>query len=308
LDHKIRLQDEAYRLGRDRYEAEKHRFFEQFYHDRAQLAVAGERFYTDRSMTVGLSAVDPLPAHLLLTIEIYDPCQSLAQMENLLHHGYLQDDQGRRLGSPVESTYDRLPSVHGLIVTLAYKHPFAEDRDPVAFVMQNESVEHRAPIVLALSRPTDEGAQARLLNDQEYRSLTTAQQTPTPLQQTQVIACRRVGRHLKVPVQLDIHGVIVPTTMILDTGSTMTVLPKALYNQGLAKPLDSLRTVQTRTANGILTCPVDRVGVSTSAFGKAMPVLLINSSMALLGTDYFSGYRFTVDLDQEHIVVHPTDE
>ena len=125
---------------------------------------------------------------------------------------------------------------------------------------------------------------------------------------TQVIHCRRVGMHRKVPVRLDIHGVEVKCAMLLDTGASVTVLPKSVYRRGLARPLSGLRRIRLKTANGPMTCPVDRLHVSTTAYGRTLPVALTNDSVALLGANYFEGYRITIDLDRACIYVHPVEK
>jgi predicted aspartyl protease len=124
----------------------------------------------------------------------------------------------------------------------------------------------------------------------------------------QVIHCQRVGMHLKVPVRLDIHGVEVKCSMLLDTGASLIVLPKSVYNRGLARPLSGLRRIRLKTANGPMTCPVDRLHVSTTAYGKTLSVALSNDSTSLLGANYFLGYRITIDLDRECIFVHSAEK
>ena len=93
--------------------------------------------------------------------------------------------------------------------------------------------------------------------------------------------------------------------MILDTGASVTVLAKSLYSQGIAKPLDSLPRLRMKTANGIITCPVDTLQISTSAYTNRIPVALTNDSISLLGANYFAGHRITIDLKNECIYIHP---
>ncbi len=66
-----------------------------------------------------------------------------------------------------------------------------------------------------------------------------------------------------------------------------------------------LETMRLTTANGTISCPVDTLRVSTAACAKTIPVALTDSSMSLLGADYFAGHMFTIDLDGECIYVHP---
>jgi predicted aspartyl protease len=123
--------------------------------------------------------------------------------------------------------------------------------------------------------------------------------------QATVIRCQRAGMHLKVPVTLDIHGVKINAAMILDTGASVTVLAKSLYSQGLAKPLDSLPRIRMKTANGMITCPVDTLEISASTYTNKIPVALTNDSTSLLGANYFAGHRITMDLKNECIYIHP---
>jgi predicted aspartyl protease len=110
---------------------------------------------------------------------------------------------------------------------------------------------------------------------------------------------------LKVPVTLDIHGVKIKTAMILDTGASLTVLAKSLYSQGLGKPLDSLPRIRMKTANGMITCPVDTLQISTSGYTNKISVALTSDSISLLGANYFAGHRITMDLENECIHIHP---
>ncbi|MFC1652914.1 aspartyl protease family protein [Planctomycetota bacterium] len=308
LQLKIKLQDETYTSARDRYESQKRLYFESYYQQQQSNGRAALRFYTDNKVTLGLTAVDVLPAYVLITLQVYGKQKDVLPTEDLANDIHLRDSQGRDLGTPEEIAYDRLSSINGLIVSMAYKQPHETERRPAALVINRNIFANQELISLVLPNDLNSNTSARRLSEDEYQMLTLAEAEEKYLGQEQAIQCQRIGMHLKVPVVLDIHGVEVRTAMILDTGASMTVLPKSIYNRGLTKPLDSLRTVQMQTANGMATCPVDRMLVSTTAYSKTMHVALTSGSMSLLGADFFAGHRITMDLERECIVVHPAGQ
>ena len=258
---------------------------------------------------VGLSSVERLPQHLLVTVEAYPQNipnnvtdRRLSTINGIEGRMHLVDAQGRRLGRPAETVYDRLSSVDGLIVTLAYKKLPHSKYKPTQLVVEPSALFNHKPIVLAVPSERD----TRMVRRSDLDEIVSLAQTPTPdSSPPTVIDCQRQGLQLKVPVVLNIHGVKVRTIMLLDTGASLTVVAASVYQQGLAKPLDSLRRIQVKTANGIITCPVDKIAVSTTAYTKELFVALTNDATSLLGADYFSGRRFTVDLQNKRIIVDP---
>jgi len=314
--------EKDYTQARQYYEAKKKQYFEAFEDDQRDGHAAEGRFYTDASMILGLSGIDILPQHVLVTIEAYDktatkqPCESnekvptsrqrgLSSIQGLEKQIRLIDKQGVEFGPPVETEYDRLYTVNGIIVTLAYERHPDSGKIPDRLLIEPSTFKNSIPISLTILLNTHKNH----VNDPlKTAELFLIDQSDSPNQvnkQTNVIPCQRAGMHLKVPVTLDIHGVKIETAMILDTGASVTVLAKSLYSQGIAKPLDSLPRVRMKTANGIITCPVDTLQVSTSAYTNKIPVALTNDSISLLGANYFAGHRITIDLKNECIYIHP---
>ena len=321
-DNRIGGAEKDYTQARQHYEAKKKQFFEAFKDDRQDRHAAEGRFYADASMILGLSGIDILPQHVLVTIEAYaktatrQPWQSnekvpanrqrgLSSIQRLEKRIRLIDKQGVEFGPPVETDYDRLCTVDGIIVTLAYERHPDSGRIPDRLLIEPSTFRNSTPISLTILLNAHKDHASDPMKTAEL-FLTGQSDSPNQVnEQTNVIRCQRAGMHLKVPVTLDIHGVKIKAAMILDTGASVTVLAKSLYSQGIAKPLDSLPRVRMKTANGIITCPVDTLQISTSAYTNKIPVALTNDSISLLGANYFAGHRITMDLKNECIYVHP---
>jgi len=314
--------DKRYAQARTQYEAKKKSFFRAFQADLQKRSVAEGRFYVGDDMTLGLSAIDMLPQHILVRIEAYAGMgigqssgpgeippmarqRGLSSLNDLKDQIRLLDERGVAWGPPVEIEYDRLQSVDGLIVTLAYERHLRAGIAPDKLHIEPSAFKSSASISLTI--PLEPKA-IHISRSSETAGLLASGPFDDSNQASgaiQVIRCQRVGMHLKVPVTLDIHGVKIRTSMILDTGASMTVLAKSLYNRGIAKPLDSLARIRLKTANGFITCPVDTLVISTSAYTKTIAVALTNDSTSLLGANYFSDRRITLDLNNECIYVHP---
>ena len=314
--------DKNYAQARTQYEAKKKRFFEAFQADLQNRHVAEGRFYAGADMTLGLSAIDILPQHILVTIEAYAEMgmkhsaelheirpmgrqRGLSSLKDLKNQIRLIDKQGVEWGSPVEIEYDRLRTVDGLIVTLAYERRLDASNTPDKLLIEPFIFKNKEPISLTIPFEANEHHINRGLETADFLISSPSDDANRANRKMKIIRCQRVGLHLKVPVTLDIHGVKIRTSMILDTGASMTVLAKSLYNRGIAKPLDSLARIRLKTANGFITCPVDRLTISTSAYTKTISVALTNDSTSLLGANYFSDRRITMDLNNECIYVHP---
>jgi len=269
-----------------------------------------------------LSAVDRLPHHLLVTIEVYANAamtssreslekvpasqqRGLSSVQGLEKDICLIDQRGVAFGPPEEVAYDRLRTVNGLIVTLAFERQQNSDRIPDQLRIGPSPFENNMPITLAIPLTTDKN---HLVNPFKTAGLFLRGPSDDPNQvnrQMNVIRCQRAGMHLKVPVTLDIHGVKIKTHMILDTGASVTVLAKSVYSRGVAKPLDSLPQIRMKTANGMITCPVDTLQISTGDYTNKIPVALTSDSTSLLGANYFAGHRITMDLKNECLYIHP---
>jgi hypothetical protein len=321
-DNRMGECEKDYAQARQSYEAKKKQFFEAFEDDLRDRHAAEGRFYTDASMILGLSAIDLLPRHVLVTIEAYahaamaSPMQSdekvtpshqegLSSIQGLDKQIRLIDHKGAGFGPPVDTEYDRLYTVNGLIVTLAYERHPDSGRIPDKLLIKPSPFNNSMPIALTIPLTAHMDNVANALETAELLLMNPSGDLNQVNKSMKVIRCQRVGMHLKVPVTLDIHGVEIKTDMILDTGASVTVLAKSVYSQGLAKPLDSLPRIRMKTANGFITCPVDTLQISTLAYTNKIAVALTNDSTSLLGANYFAGHRITMDLKNECLYIHP---
>ncbi len=119
------------------------------------------------------------------------------------------------------------------------------------------------------------------------------------------IPCKRAGPHLMVPVSLDIHGRLVETELLLDTGASITLVPRSVYVRGNAKPIESLPRRKLQTVGGYVTACIDQIGISTAGYSRATAVAISDADSQLLGANYFEGSVFTIDLEGESVYVHP---
>jgi hypothetical protein len=309
-----------YAQQRRQYELRKRQYFAELQSKQEKKESAARRFYADAKMNIGLSAMEVTLRHVLVTLEAHasgpgtpvseDNIHSakkegLSSAEGLEDYISLLDQHGRSLGPAQEIQYDRLHSLDGLIVTMAFVRDPASERTPIQLKIKPSPLGNAEPITLVV--PPDQEAE-RLARSLEGDVLLQSAQPDEPAftdNKIQVILCQRENMHLKVPVQVHINGVEVKTAMLLDTGASVTVLSKSVYNRGLARPMAELKTMRLATANGPITCPVDTLRVSTAAYTRNIPVVLTENSVSLLGANYFAGHRITIDLDRECIYVHP---
>ena len=308
---RLERRNRAYEQQREPYEVHRQQRFAEL---QAEAEPNADRFYADTQVNVGLKEMDVTLRHVLVTLEAYARREGPASMaglssvEGLEDYVKLVDAQGQDLGMPQEVQYDRLPSVNGLIVTLAFAHDPATDRQPARLLIEPSPLGNQAIIALQVPPAQEKDRVARALEQAVLLQSAQSEETRPEDGGIQVIRCERQGRHLKVPVELDIHGVTVRTVMLLDTGASITVLAKSAYTQGLARPFGELQTMRLKTANGLMVCPVDTLEVSTAAFTRTMPVALTDRAVSLLGADYFAGHSITLDLDRACIYVHPKAE
>jgi len=310
--------DSEYAQQRSQYELRKRKYFAELQSEQEETESTAQRFYADAKMNIGLSTMDVTLSHVLLTLEAYarEPAtpvsedkihftqkEGLSSAEGLEDYVNLVDQHHRDIGSPQEIQYDRLHSLDGLIVTMAFVRNPSLEQTSIQLRIKPSPLGNAEPITLVI--PPDQESE-RLAKALEADVLLQSAQSDGPAStETKVVRCLRENLHLKVPVKVNIHGVEIETTMLLDTGASVTVLSKSVYNRGQARPLAELETMQLKNANGSITCPVDTLRVSTTAYAKSIPIVLTDDSMSLLGMDYLAGHRFTVDLDRECIYIHP---
>jgi predicted aspartyl protease len=123
-----------------------------------------------------------------------------------------------------------------------------------------------------------------------------------------IISCRKLNDHLVVPANIDIHGKDVKIDLLLDTGASMTTIPLKYYLAGNPKELATLEKKDFLTANGKVSFPIDVLSVNTTAFSKSIEVAMSeDNNLGLLGSNYFKGTVFTVDVDNECIYVHASE-
>jgi hypothetical protein len=320
---RIEERDRDYTQTRRQYEWQKRQYFDGLLVDRGKPESTEQGFYKDGQIRMGVSAVDVTAKHVLVTLEVYSnegmqqtpedlplsaSRHSVSSVQGIERYVSLADQHGQGYGAVLEIEYDRLHFLGGLIVTLAYAQNPKSNERPAKLEIKSSPLGNKESIALAI--PFDQDRD-RLVNGLEMEDLVGPAQvnaTGPVGAGTKVIHCRRAGMHLKVPVRLDIHGVEVKCSMLLDTGASLTVLAKSVYNRGLARPLGSLRSIRLKTANGPMTCALDTLRVITVAYSRTIPVALTNDSMSLLGANYFAGYRITIDLDRECIYVHPAEK
>jgi len=316
----IERSDKVYAQSRRQYEAQKKKYFDDLRADQANRDSAEERFYAGAHGGMGVTALDLTAKHVLVTLEAYSnegrtpamedlpfPASrgALSSVEGIEDYVSLVDQHGQAFESPLEIEYDRLHFLDGISVTLAYARLPGLDQRPAKLQVKASALGNATPVALTMPSAQDRDSLVSALEMEGLIRPGQVSATGPVVTGAKVIHCRREGMHLKVPVRLDIHGVDVKCSMLLDTGASLTVLAKSVYNRGLARPLDGLKRILLKTANGPMTCPVDRLYVSTTAYGRTLPVALTNDSMSLLGANYFVGHRLTIDLNRECIYVHP---
>jgi len=317
---RLERSDSEYTQQRSQYELRKRQYFGELQSTQKEKESTAGPFYADAKMKIGLTATDVRLRHVLVTLEAYasesatpvsedniDSTQKagLSSAEGLEDYVNLLDQHGRDLGPPQEIQYDRLHSIDGLIVTMAFGRDPESERTPIQLRIKPSALGNAGPFTLTIPPDQESARLARALEGDVLLQSTQSNGPAFTDTEIQVIRCQRENMHLKVPVQVNINGVEVKTAMLLDTGASVTVLSKSVYNRGLARPMADLKTMRLTTANGPITCPVDTLRVSTAAYARSIPVVLTDSSMSLLGADYFAGHRLTIDLEKERIYVHP---
>ena len=318
-DRRVERRGSEYTQQRRQYELRKRQRFAELQSEREEKGLTDQHYYADENITIGLTIVDVTLRHVLVTLEAYanepatsvsdairpPPKAGLSSAKGLEDYVNLIDQQDRSLGPPQEVHYDRLYSLDGLVVTMAFVRDPVSERTPIQLRIARSALGNAGPITLTVPADHEPERVARALEGNLLRQAAQADGPASTDSEVQVILCRREGMHLMVPVQVNIHGVEVKTAMLLDTGASVTVLSKSAYNRGLARPLAELESMRLTTTNGPVTCPVDTLRVSTSAYARSVPVALTNGSRSLLGANYFAGRRFTIDLDRACIYVHP---
>ncbi len=122
------------------------------------------------------------------------------------------------------------------------------------------------------------------------------EQRPRNTGSTIVIQGRRSGDHLFVPTMFHFGGKDVSIECLLDTGATLTTIPKSMCSA------QSQVTHSFSTANGEITMPVTTSSVTVGAVAREIEVALSSDeSIRLLGANFFDGYLYTIDLENSAI-------
>ncbi|MHA1790763.1 MAG: retropepsin-like aspartic protease family protein [Candidatus Helarchaeota archaeon] len=109
--------------------------------------------------------------------------------------------------------------------------------------------------------------------------------------------------HIFIPVMV---GGVYKCTMMLDTGASMTVISKELVLKTSydGEDLKNLKTKSFSTANGLMTCPVVERSISVGGIDRKLQVAInVNSTLNLLGVDFFNGYNYLIDSEDNCIYV-----
>ena len=213
------------------------------------------------------------------------------------------DKMGTPIGSPVSASvsHGRPRSSNAAVVELVFENVTSLDKGPLEAVIEKDSFYNReeAHVYADIVKEPPQ--------DMRYASAGAAagSSTSTFMSRVAAIACKRTGSHLAVPVTLDIHGELVETELVLDTGASITVVPRSVYVRGNAKPIETLPRRRLLTVGGPVTAYIDQIGISTSAYSKETVIAISDTDARLLGANYFEGSVFTVDLDRESVYIHP---
>jgi hypothetical protein len=154
--------DSEYAQQRRQYELRKKQYFAELQSEQEKKESTARCFYADAKMNIGLSAMDVTLGHVLVTLEAYatgpvtpvsedkihsTPKEGLSSTEDLEDYVNLVDQHGCDLGPPQEIQYDRLHSLDGLIVTMAFVRDLASERTPIQFRIKSSACEGRSESV-----------------------------------------------------------------------------------------------------------------------------------------------------------------
>jgi predicted aspartyl protease len=113
---------------------------------------------------------------------------------------------------------------------------------------------------------------------------------------TIVLQGRREGGHLYLPVQFQTEGKSVTHECLVDTGATITTVPKSILK------ISTEEEGQFSTANGLVKLPVASSMVTVGAIAKELRIALSSDNdTALLGANFFEGFVYTIDLENSAV-------
>lgn len=212
---------------------------------------------------------------------------------------FVYDHEGRSIGNP--GSVSRETSASTAVVQLGFEDTASPAKAPFKIVLDKNAFFNCEEAVLCI--PTVSNQPGPVIAHRTGQS-DPANPSSNFMSRVAVIACKRAGSHLMVPVSLDIHGRSIQTEFLLDTGASLTLVPRSIYTRGNAKPIDSLPTRQLQAVGGSVTVHIDQVRISIQGYSRERSVAISDSDLPLLGADYFEGSVFTVDLEGESIYLH----
>ena len=112
--------------------------------------------------------------------------------------------------------------------------------------------------------------------------------------------------HIFVPVTIyGDHGSY-DEMMMLDTGASMTVLPRELVEKTFNKGDDKIRLEQKTfsTAKGLMACSIIDRNIVVGTLDKRISVAINeNDDTSLLGMNFFESNNYIIDAKKEHIYI-----
>lgn len=325
----VRMQrtGERYAVDRRKWEEQKAKYEEHLVKCLREAGVAEGLIYTDSKLVVCINSVVVMSESVSVIVGTYlrepptgnSTSSFLMWMEHMrgtLGFAGLTDDylrsrifaysmDGASMGFPTRTKVNRLSMINGFVTALTYEGKVKAENDSLKVVIEQAAfnseteIQFQIPsdeiIFITNTASTDDHVSASPIDD-------AANRLPKRLK---VIQCQREGMHLRVPTELNIHGKKIKTDMLLDTGASVTVISKELYSKGQTVPTEKLQKQRIQTANGLVDCFIDILGISTIAYSRKVEVAIVDDCLPLLGANYFAGHVFTVDLDNQCVYVHP---
>lgn len=115
---------------------------------------------------------------------------------------------------------------------------------------------------------------------------------------SQTIRGTRTGDHLIVPITVTGHSGKLSVDALFDTGASRVCLPS-----DMSKHFSITDKISVSTANGDILAQCARGKVSTGDFERDVGIVFIPGQQALLGAAYFSGAKYTVDIENAEIII-----
>jgi predicted aspartyl protease len=116
--------------------------------------------------------------------------------------------------------------------------------------------------------------------------------------------------HIIIPVTIMGNDGIKDEMMLVDTGVSMTVIPlEVALSTDQKEDLNTVERKEFKTANGLLNCPTTKRTMVVGGIERKKTVAVFpekNSSIGLLGVDFFSGMAYTIDSTSNAIYIWET--